>query len=132
MARIEGFEDLEAWQIGRRLARDLFAVSSKGDFARDYILRDQSRRAAISVLSNIAEGFERGGNQELIQFLSVAKGSVGELRSQLFIATDCGYIDSKEFSELHALAREVGRKLGALISYLRKSRMRGAKFMGAH
>src|ERR1700752_1334785 len=100
MARVEGFEDLAAWQIGRRLARELFAVSSKGDFARDYILRDQSRRAAISVLSNIAEGFERGGNQELIQFLSVAKGSVGELRSQLFIATDCGYIDSKEFSEL--------------------------------
>jgi four helix bundle protein len=128
MARIEGFEDLEAWQIARRLARDLFAASSKGHFATDYILRDQARRAAVSVLSNIAEGFERGGNQELIHFLSIAKGSAGELRSQLFVASDSGYIDSKQFSELHALARQVGRKLGALISYLRKSGMRGSKF----
>jgi four helix bundle protein len=81
------------------------------------------------VLSNIAEGFERGGNQELIQFLSVAKGSAGELRCQLFIASDCGYLDSTKFSDLHNLAMQVGRKLGALISYLRGSGMRGAKFI---
>ncbi|MBM3359120.1 MAG: four helix bundle protein [Betaproteobacteria bacterium] len=128
MARIEAFEDLEAWRIARRLARDLFAASSKGRFATDYILRDQVRRAAISVMSNIAEGFERGGNQELVHFLSVAKGSAGELRSQLVIASDCGYLDPREFSELNALARQVGAKLGALMSYLRRSGMRGSKF----
>ncbi|OGA47090.1 MAG: four helix bundle protein [Betaproteobacteria bacterium RIFCSPLOWO2_12_FULL_62_58] len=128
MATIEKFEDLKAWQEARRLARDLYALSGKGEFARDYALRDQARRAAISVLSNIAEGFERGGNSELVQFLSIAKGSAAEIRAQLCIACDCGYINSKQFAELHATAKDVGGKLGALIAYLRNSGMKGTKF----
>ncbi len=128
MARIEKFEDLEAWQKARELARELYALSKKGEFAKDYILRDQARRAAISVLSNIAEGFDRGGNSELIHFLSIAKGSAAELRAQLCIASDCGYIASGQFAELYAAAKEISGKLGALIAYLRGSGMKGAKF----
>jgi len=128
MTTIARFEDLEAWQKARVLARDLYVLSGTGDFARDRILRDQMRRAAVSVLSNIAEGFERRGNAELVQFLSVARGSVGELRAQLFVASDCGYLDSTQFAKLYAMAEEISAKLGALIAYLRRSGMKGVKF----
>jgi four helix bundle protein len=128
VARIEKFEDLKAWQTARRLTRDLYALTGQGNFARDYVLRDQTRRAAISVLSNIAEGFERGGNSELIQYLSIAKGSIAEVRAQLFIAYDCGYITSEQFATLHAMASDIGGKLGALMAYLRRSGMKGAKY----
>lgn len=83
MATVRGFENLDAWQLARKLANEIYASSSSGAFARDFVLRDQMRGAAISVLSNIAEGFERGGNAEFIQFLSIAKGSVGEARAQM-------------------------------------------------
>ena len=128
MASIEKFEDLEAWQKARHLALVLHEMSNSGVFAKDFVLRDQMRRAVISILSNIAEGFERDGNPELIQFLSIAKGSAGELRAQLQIAYDCGYVDSKQFSELHTAARDISGKLGALLAYLRKSGMKGIKF----
>ena len=128
MASIKTFEDLEAWQKARKLARDIYALSSAGEFAKDYILRDQARRAAISIISNIAEGFERDGNAELIQFLSIAKGSAGELRAQLLIAFDCGYVSSMQFAELNAAARDISGKLSALISYLRRSEMKGIKY----
>ena len=82
MAGITTFEELERWQRARELTRLIYRVSGDGDFGRDFALRDQIRRAAISVLSNIAEGFERGGNRELIQFLSLAKGSIGEVRAR--------------------------------------------------
>jgi four helix bundle protein len=99
-----------------------------GAFARDHILRDQARRAVISIMSNIAEGFERDGNSELIQFYPLQKALRGGLRAQLMIAFDCGHIDAKCFAELHAAARDVSGKLGALIAYLRNSGMRGVKF----
>ncbi len=92
MARIERFEDIESWKKGRELRRAIYQCSKRGEFARDYSLKDQIRRAAQSITSNIAEGFERGGNSELIQFLSDAKGSCGEVRDQLYTALDEKYV----------------------------------------
>lgn len=92
MARLERFEDLEAWKTARELTNSIYQTTASGDFARDFGLRDQIRRASVSVLSNIAEGFERDGNKEFLQFLSLAKGSCGEVRAQLYIALDQRYI----------------------------------------
>lgn len=128
MASVEKFEDLEAWQRARVLANEIYAISSGGGFSRDFVLRDQIRGAAVSVLSNIAEGFERGGNQEFLQFLSIAKGSAGELRSQLYLALDQGYIDRAGFDRLRDLAIEVSGKIGGLIAYLKTSGMKGSKY----
>ena len=86
---IKRFEQIEAWRKTRQLTASIYKVTSAGAFARDYGLRDQIRRAAVSSMSNIAEGFERDGNKEFIQFLSVAKGSTGEVRSQLYVAAGC-------------------------------------------
>jgi len=83
MTTVRGFENLDAWRMARKLANEIYASSSSGAFARDFALRDQIRDAAVSVISNIAEGFERGGNAEFVQFLSIAKGSVGEVRAQV-------------------------------------------------
>lgn len=92
MANIERFEDVVAWQKGRELVRVIYRLTKLTEFSKDFALRDQIRRAAISITSNIAEGFERGGTREFIQFLGHAKGSCGELRSQLYIALDETYL----------------------------------------
>src|ERR1700734_875276 len=97
---ITQFEDIEAWKLGRKLTRAIYRVSKTGEFARDFALRDQIRRAALSITSNIAEGFERGGNREFIQFLSFAKGSCGEVRDQLYVALDEQYISQEQFDRL--------------------------------
>lgn len=128
MASVEKFEDLEAWQRARNLAKEIYATSSIGRCAKDFVLRDQIRGAAVSVVSNIAEGFERGGNQEFLQFLSVAKGSVGEVRAQLYVTLDQGYVDRAAFDHLHGLAVEVSGKLGGLMAYLKASGMKGSKY----
>ncbi len=128
MAAFRSFEDIEAWQKARELARTIYLVSNSGEFSRDFALRDQIRRAVISIVSNIAEGFERDGNAEFIQLLSVAKGSAGEVRAQLYAALDCGYINSEKFNKLCALASEVSAKLSRLMAYLRNSGMKGKKF----
>src|SRR5438445_8247510 len=101
MGKILRFEEIEAWKKARLLTRDIYQVTAKGDFARDFGLRDQIRRASVSAMSNIAEGFERDGNKEFIQFLSNAKGSTSEVRSQLYVALDAGFIDEKKFQELY-------------------------------
>jgi four helix bundle protein len=88
LATIKNFEDIEAWQEARKLTKAIYTFSGKGSFARDFALREQIRRAAISIMSNISEGFERGGSAEFSQFLSIAKGSAGEVESQLYIALD--------------------------------------------
>ncbi len=92
MAKIEKFEDILAWQKARELTQLVYRASRKGEFAKDFALRDQIRRAVISITSNIAEGFERGGTKEFVQFLGHAKGSCGEVRSQLYIALDEAYL----------------------------------------
>ena len=88
MAKIEKFEDIQSWQKARTLTKEIYGVTLTGAFAKDFGLRDQIRRAAVSILSNIAEGFERGGDKEFLQFMAIAKGSAGELRAQLYVALD--------------------------------------------
>jgi four helix bundle protein len=100
MKKIERFEDLVAWQKARKLTRDIYQVTQKGDFSRDYDLARQIRSAAVSMMSNIAEGFERFGPREFHQFLSTAKASCAELRSQLYVAMDVGYLAHDQFEKL--------------------------------
>jgi four helix bundle protein len=128
MSRIERFEDLEVWKLSRSLANAIYNASSLGNFARDFALRDQIRRASISVVSNIAEGFERDGDKEFIQFLFMAKGSCGEVRAQLYLASDRGYLADEEFSTLTRNATELSRMISGLIKYLRHSQLTGKKY----
>ena len=128
MATFQRFEDIEAWQKARELTREIYTVSNRGPFSKDFGLRDQIRRASVSIMSNIAEGFERGGTKEFVQFLSVAKGSSGELRSQLYVALDQGYLKEEMFDRLLAAALETSRMISGLINYLRKSKMKGTKY----
>ena len=128
MAEIKKFEDIEAWQKGRELTRLIYAVTGSGDFARDFGLKDQMRRAAVSIMSNIAEGFDRGGNREFIQFLSVAKGSAAEVQAQLYVALDAGYINRDHFKNLYDLAGDVGRLIGGFMRYLSNSEHKGSKY----
>jgi four helix bundle protein len=128
MAKFERFEDIEAWRKGRELRRAVYACSRNGAFAKDFALRDQIRRAAISITSNIAEGFERGGNKEFVQFLANSKGSCGELRDQLYAALDEQYVSAEQFAPLYRQAVEISRMISGLMQYLKQSEMRGAKF----
>lgn len=127
MAKIEHFEDIEAWQKARELTRMVYEMTQDGAFARDFGLRDQIRRAAVSVMSNIAEGFERGSNKEFIQFLFIAKGSAGEVRAQLYVAKDQGFLNDEQFLNLYHLAQQISRQLSAFIKYLQNSQSKGAK-----
>src|ERR671925_21512 len=111
---IERFEDLIAWQKARGFTREIHQITRQGAFAKDFGLSGQIQRAAVSIMSNIAEGFERGGRGEFQQFLSVAKASCAELRSQLYVALDVGYLDQTEFDKLLAQAEEVARIVGGL------------------
>ena len=128
MARINKFEDIESWKRARRFTGEIYKVTSKGNFSRDFGLRDQIRRAAVSILSNIAEGFERGGDKEFLQFLSVAKGSCGEARAQLYVALDLDYISVSEFETLAKSTYEISQLIAGLMKYLRHSNLRGSKF----
>jgi four helix bundle protein len=131
MAKIERFEDLTSWQKARELNRLVYRISKNAAFAKDFGLRDQIRRASISVMSNIAEGFERGGDKEFVQFLSNAKGSCGEVRAQLYAALDESYLTQEEFDELIELCVEVSRMISGMMTYLRRSELRGNKFKEA-
>ena len=128
MSTFQSFEELEVWQKARQLCRENYRISKQHAFSHDFVLRDQIRKASVSILCNISEGFERSGSREFLQFLSIAKGSAGEIRSQLCIALDQGYIDEDTYFQLSALASEVGRMLGGMINYLRKSTIRGSKY----
>lgn len=109
------FEDLPVWRAGRELVKDVYAATRKGAFARDSGLCDQIQRAAVSITSNIAEGHERGSTVDLIQFLFYAKGSAGEVRSQLYNAEDLGYVTAVEAERLRERATEISRSLSAWI-----------------
>ena len=128
MARFEEFEDIEAWKKARELTQAVYTVSSSGDFNRDFGLKDQLRRASVSILSNIAEGFEREGNKGFVQFLSLAKGSCGEVRPQLYVAFDQAYIRETEFRDLREKAQEISRLIAGLMKYLRTREMKGSKY----
>ena len=128
MSTIRRFEDLEAWKIARELTKEVYRVTKNDLFIRDYGLRDQICRASVSIMSNIAEGFERDGNKEFANFLSIAKGSSGEVRSQLYVALDQNYISEAEFSLIYNKATENSRVISGLINYLSQAKMRGRKF----
>ena len=131
MATRKKFEDIEAWQKGRQLKLEVYRFSKRGDFIKDFALREQIRRAAISVTANIAEGFERDGNREFIQFLSNSKGSCGEVQDHLYTALDEQYITKDEFERLYAQAAQVGGLIGEFMNYLKRSELRGNKFRTA-
>jgi four helix bundle protein len=112
------FEDLNAWQEARQLVGAIYAASKQRAFDRDFGLRDQIRRAAVSTMSNIAEGFERGMRKEFVQFLNIAKGSNGEVRSQLQVAVDQKYMNKNEFTMLREAAVLLSKRLSTFIRYL--------------
>ena len=118
MAAFKTFEEINAWQNARVLVRDVYAVTRSGDFGKDYGLKDQVQRAAISICSNIAEGFERRGNKEFVNFLWIAKGSAAEVCSQLHNARDLGYITDEQFKSLYDSAKQIGGMLFNLITVL--------------
>lgn len=120
--KVERFEDLIAWQKARQLTADIYQVTSKGDFSKDFGLRDQIRRASVSVMSNIAEGFDRGSRGEFHQFLVVAKASCAEVRSQLYVAQDVGYINQEVFNNVSSNASELSRIIGGLRAAVQKQR----------
>ena len=119
MKKLEQFEDLIAWQKARSLTREIYRVTREGRFSKDFGLASQIQRAAVSIMANIAEGFERNRLAEFHQFLSIAKGSCGEVRSHLYVALDAGYLTERRFSELLAQAEEVGRVVGGLRASIR-------------
>jgi four helix bundle protein len=114
MKRVERFEDLIAWQKARVLVQTIYEITKDRTFSRDIGLSGQVQRAAVSVMANIAEGFERNRAAEFHQFLSVAKGSCAEVRSHLYVAHDAGYLDEARFVEALSQAEEVGRIIGGL------------------
>lgn len=124
---IRHFEDIVAWRKARELTREIYKVTNRPNFARDYGLQNQMRRAATSIMSNIAEGFERDGNKEFRQFLSIAKGSAGEVKSQLYVALDAGFIERIEFDRLSQLATEIGSIIANFIRYLARTDIPGNK-----
>jgi four helix bundle protein len=128
MSTVQRFEDLEAWKISRQVTKDIYKMSSDGLFKRDFGLKDQIRRASVSIMSNIAEGFERDGDKEFTQFLSIAKGSAGEARSQLYVALDQEYISEIEFNSVYQKLTENSRVISGLMKYLQQSDLKGKKF----
>jgi len=126
--KIERFEEIIAWQKARVLCKLIHGFTLKKPFYRDFKLVSQIKGSSGSAMDNIAEGFERGGNKEFSQFLSISKGSAGESRSQLYRALDNGYITEEEFNEAYLIADEVGKLTGALMSHLKSSDFKGNKF----
>ncbi len=125
MATVTDFRELKCWQQARVVAKEVYSLSRQGAFAKDYGLRDQIQRAAVSIGSNIAEGFERGSNQDFQKFLSYAKGSAGEVISQLYTAYDVGYLTQESFGEMVDKLKSVGAMMASLQSKLKSSTMRG-------
>ena len=128
MATIKRFEDIISWQKARELNKLIGDITDLGKFKRSYKLIDQIESSSGSIMDNIAEGFERGGNKEFIQFLYISKGSCGEFRSQLYRALDRHYLTQVEFDLLYNLAKEIIILLQKLVDYLHKSEMKGTKF----
>jgi four helix bundle protein len=118
--KVKKFEDLRCWQLAREIVRKIYGITSKGSFAKDFSLRDQVRRAAISIISNISEGFDRHSKKEFVQFLYIARGSISEVKAQLYVALDLGYLDQGEFSGLYEKLSECAGTIFNLIKSLSK------------
>lgn len=123
------FEDLEIWQEARDLCKMVYEITSEEPFSHDYKFRDQIRASAGSAMDNIAEGFNRGGNKEFYQFLSVSLGSTGEVRSQSYRANDVNYINKEHLNDLLERTESLGRKTYNLMEHLRNSDMKGRKYI---
>jgi four helix bundle protein len=128
MATITKFEDLEIWQEARKLAKEVFLLSIETDLKTDFRFKEQIKASSGSVMDNIAEGFERDGNLEFRQFLSVAKGSAGETRSQIYRLYDCEYISEEQFKDLKNKYENLSGKIKNFITYLNKKDFKGNKF----
>jgi four helix bundle protein len=126
---IKRFEDLEIWQSARELCKVVYEITSKGLFNTDYKFRDQIRAAAGSTMDNIAEGYDRGGNKEFSQFLSITRGSIAEVRSQSYRAFDFKYITEEKLSELLERTDSLSRKTYNLMQHLKNSDFKGLKYM---
>ena len=120
MATIERFEDVQAWQKAREFVGEVYKLRSSGRLSKDFGLRDQLCRAAVSSMSNVAEGFARNSDKDFAHFLDVARGSVMEVQSLLYVALDVGYIEKNEFERLYQLGSKTSLLIGSLISYLRR------------
>lgn len=121
------FEDLIVWQRAKELTRLIYFSTNSGAFQKDFGLKDQIQRASVSVMSNIAEGFGRGGNKEFIQFLFIAKGSLSEVQSLLHVAVDQNYIDKVEFQVAYDKANEISRLITAFVKGMKASSVKGLK-----
>ena len=128
MAKIERFEDIKAWQLARVLCKQINGFTLRQAFSRDFRLIGQIKGSSGSIMDNIAEGFERNGNREFIQFLSIAKGSCGETRSQLYRAIDNEYITKEEFDHAFQMAEEASKLISGFMEYLNQSEIKGSKF----
>lgn len=120
MSKIERFEDMAVWSSSMTLCIDIYGLTNEGLFTKDFSLKDQIRRSAISIPSNISEGFERNSNNQFIYFLVIAKGSCGELRTQLRIAFNLNYIVNEEYEKLNAQCLSISKQSGGFITYLRE------------
>ena len=124
MRKIKRFEDLEVWKLAREFAKEIYKITANDCFSKDFRFRDQMRASSGSIMDNIAEGFERDGRKEFIQFLYISKGSCGETRSQLYRALDVCYIDNNTFEK----AEKISQSLSGFIQYLKQSEIGGLKY----
>jgi four helix bundle protein len=115
------FEDIEVWQLARKFVSQIYEITNNDNFKKDFVLRDQIRRASLSIISNISEGFERQSNLEFIRFLFIAKASSGEARAQLYVAFDLKYINQDDFNVLLAESEKISKSISGFIKYLKSS-----------
>lgn len=128
MATVKQFEDLEIWKLSRILCDDINKIANNTELRKDYKLYSQIDGSSGSVMDNIAEGFERNGNREFIQFLSISKASCGETRSQLYRVLDRNYINIETFNKLYNQTIILGKMIGGFMNYLKKSDLKGSKY----
>lgn len=119
--KIEKFEDIQSWQEAKKLTVEIYRITNQDSFARDFALRDQIRRASVSIMANIAEGFGRNSRKDFIRFLGIANGSALEVQSHLHVALELKYISQEQFDECFNQAHSVSRLIGGFINYLSKS-----------
>ncbi|MFN8348969.1 MAG: four helix bundle protein [Spirosomataceae bacterium] len=128
MATIERFEDLQCWQKARELSIEVYEITKAGNFAKDFEMKGQIRAASGSIMDNIAEGFDRGGRDEFKQFLTISKGSTGEVKSQLYRALDQRYINEEKFNKMYDKANVIAKQIDALRNYLLKTEIKGRRY----
>ena len=132
MATIKRFEDLKVWQEGRVINKTIYKMTRRANFSKDYALKNQIRRASISINANIAEGFERGSNAEFNYFLSIAKSTAGEVLNLLYVALDEEYIPEIEFNAVYEQISLLMRRIGSFMKYLQESDMKGSRYKTKH